>query len=341
MTAPAVEPLDVPALTEQTFAPWWEVVLAGYAAQDPAPPLDPLPEVLAGLRATPPAYCRPVVAGIRDPATARPAGLSIGWLPQRDNTHSLQVGPLVVHPDFRRRGLATALLDHVVGIARATGRTVLLLESTEPLGADGSAVAGTAFARAAGAVDVALDVQRTLRLDTTSAGPAPADVAPGYELVAWTDQTPEDLLDAMAVLHARMSVDAPLEDLTLEEEVWDADRVRAADRSRMAAGRTASTTAVRSTESGDLVGYTVLVASRIVPEVGYQDDTFVLSAHRGHGLGLALKRANQQRFAVLSPGTRTVHTWNAAVNRHMIAINEAVGYRPTAQERALELRLRR
>ena len=344
MTLLPVEPLEAAGLTEDALRPWWDVVLAGYAAQQPAPPLDPLAEVVAGIAATPPAYERPVLAGVRDPATGRPAGFAMAWLPQRDNTHCLKVEHLVVDPAVRRRGFGTALLGRLVSAARDDGRTVVLVEVTEPLdagplGVDGTGTAGTAFARAAGAVDVALDVQRTLELDPAAPdGTGPA-VAPGYELLAWTDSTPADLLDAMAVLHERMSVDAPLEDMTLEEEVWDADRVRAADRARVAGGRTTSTTAVRSTAGGDLVGYTVLTVSRTVPGVAYQDDTFVLSAHRGHGLGLALKRANQRRFRLLSPGTRTVHTWNAAVNGPMVAINEAVGYRPTAQVRVLELRL--
>ncbi len=339
MTALSVEAVEVAGLTEDALRPWWDVVVAGYAAQDPAPPLDPLPEVVAGLLATPPDHRVPVLAGIRDPATGRPAGFAIGWLPQRDNTHSVLVDPLVVHPDFRRCGLGTALLAHLVRVARDSGRTVLLLESTEPLGVDGSAVAGTAFARAAGAVDVAMEVQRTLRLDPGSEQAPGPDVPPGYELVAWTDATPTDLRTPMAAMRSRMSVDAPLEDMTLEQEVWDDDRVRAADRQGIETGRTTSTTAARHTATGELVGYTVLVAGRTAPEVGYQDDTFVLAAHRGHGLGLALKRANQRRFAALSPATRTVHTWNAAVNDHMVAINEALGYRRTAQSRALELRL--
>jgi len=348
VTPPNVHPLDLAGLTQQVLRPWWEVVLAGYAAQDPAPPVDSLPEMTAGLRAAAAGYRQPVLAGVHDPATGRPAGFAVAWLPQRDNTSSMQVDPLVVHPAFRRRGLGTALLDHLVTIAREAGRTVLLLESTEPIGSDGTAVAGTAFARAAGAVDVAMAVQRTLDVQPAAdepagpagpAGPGDSAVAPGYELLAWTDATPDELMAPMAVLRALMSVDAPGEDMTLQPEVWDADRVRAEDARTSSAGRTSSTTAARHARTGALVGYTELVVSRTVPAVAFQGDTFVLGAHRGHGLGLAMKQANQRRFRALSPATRTVHTWNAAVNDHMVAINDALGFRPTAQERGLELRI--
>jgi len=348
VTPPNVHPLDLAGLTQQALRPWWEVVLAGYAAQDPAPPVDSLPDMTAGLRAAAAGYRQPVLAGVHDPATGRPAGFAVAWLPQRDNTSSMQVDPLVVHPDFRRRGLGTALLDHLVTVAREAGRTVLLLESTEPIGSDGTAVAGTAFARAAGAVDVAMAVQRTLDVQPAAdepagpagpAGPGDSDVAPGYELLAWTDATPDELLAPMAVLRAQMTADVPMEDTTAEPEVWDAERVRAADARTAATGRLSSTTAARHIETGALVGYTVLVVSRTFPRLAYQDDTFVLAAHRGNGLGLALKRSNQRRFRALSPATRTILTWNAAVNSHMVAINDALGFRPTAQERGLELRI--
>ncbi len=224
---------------------------------------------------------------------------------------------------------------------------MLLLESTEPIGSDGTAVAGTAFARAAGAVDVAMAVQRTLDVAAEPdepaadepAGPGDSAVAPGYELTAWTDATPEDLRTPVAALRAQMTADVPMEDTTAEPEVWDAERVRAADARTAATGRLSSTTAARHIETGALVGYTVLVVSRTFPRLAYQDDTFVLAAHRGHGLGLALKRSNQRRFRALSPATRTILTWNAAVNSHMVAINDALGFRPTAQERGLELRI--
>lgn len=190
-------------------------------------------------------------------------------------------------------------------------------------------------------MDVALEVRRTLDLTRTADGDprvGSPGVAAGYELLGWDDATPEPLLEAMAGLRAGISVDAPAEDATLEAEVWDTDRVRIADAHTIASGRASATTAAAHVASGQLVAYTMLAANREHPPVGFQWDTFVAGAHRGHGLGLAVKQANTRRFRALSPGTRTVHTRNAAVNGHMIAINEALGYVPTAQDRAFELR---
>lgn len=341
-TGIAVEVIDPALVTVASLRPWWAVLTATEAARDPSSPLDPLEESVAAVVGTPASVHRAVLAGTRDPATGLPAGFVLAWTNERDNTHSLDVQQLAVHPDHRRRGHGTALLDHLRRVAADIGRTQVHLSGTEPLGSDGTGVPGTEFARAAGAVDVALEVRRTLDLTRTpDADPpgGPGGVAAGYELLGWDDATPEALVEAMAVMRAGISVDAPAEDATLDAEVWDADRVRTADAHALASGRASATTAARHVATGRLVAYTMLAANREHPSVGFQWDTFVTAAHRGHGLGLAVKHANTRRFRALSPGTRTVHTWNAAVNRHMIAINEALGYVPTAQDRALELRL--
>src|SRR5947207_392998 len=46
----------------------------------------------------------------------------------------------------------------------------------------------------------------------------------GYSQLRWVGPTPDEHLAAMAELTSRMSTDAPLDDLTWEPEVFDADR---------------------------------------------------------------------------------------------------------------------
>ena len=79
---------------------------------------------------------------------------------------------------------------------------------------------------------------------------------------------------------------------------------------------------------GRLAGHTQL-AFPACAEV-YQWDTLVRPAHRGLGLGLALKTAMMHATADLLEGRRRVHTENAASNRHMIAVNETLGFRQVA-----------
>ena len=54
--------------------------------------------------------------------------------------------------------------------------------------------------------------------------------------------------------------------------------------------------------------------------------TMVRKSDRGHGLGLALKRANLRTAKRGWPALERVHTWNAGENDHMWRINEQVGY---------------
>jgi hypothetical protein len=154
----------------------------------------------------------------------------------------------------------------------------------------------------------------------------------GYRLVLWRDRAPEELVDALASAHQRMSLDAPAGAIAYEEELWDAARVRAEEEQSLAAGRVALSAAAVSRD-GEVAGYTQLTLPPGKTAV-YQDDTLVLAPHRGHALGLRMKLANLVALAETDPSRRRVYTWNADENAHMLAINIALGFEPTAIESA-------
>jgi RimJ/RimL family protein N-acetyltransferase len=52
----------------------------------------------------------------------------------------------------------------------------------------------------------------------------------------------------------------------------------------------------------------------------------VTRPHRGHRLGLLVKTAMLDWLADAEPRLERIVTGNAAVNQHMIAINEQLGY---------------
>ena len=79
---------------------------------------------------------------------------------------------------------------------------------------------------------------------------------------------------------------------------------------------------------GSPAGMTQLLVSRHRPEVGQQDDTGVLPAHRGHALGRWLKAANLRLARRHEPALAVVETYNAESNPWMLAINVAMGFRP-------------
>jgi GNAT superfamily N-acetyltransferase len=254
----------------------------------------------------------------------RPVGGA--WLiaPVLDNQHVAWVSVAVL-PPHRRRGIGDLLARWVEEQARGLGRTTLQGETDW--------VAGGAVDPHAGWVERNgfAPAQTVVRSDLeVGAGDLPVvSAADGYRVETHVDEMPEADLEDRAVLARRMSTDVPLGDLVLHEEEWDAERVRGEDERTRSIGRRVVSSFARDLASGHLVGYTSIQVPRDAPELAFQEDTLVMREHRGHGLGLALKAANLEVLAREVPVVRRVRTWNAVENAHMIAVNTALGYRPS------------
>ena len=64
-------------------------------------------------------------------------------------------------------------------------------------------------------------------IDLREHPPGPGGSVPdGYRVVQWVDAAPDDLLDGVAYLLGRMTVDAPMGDMDYAPEKWDAERYR-------------------------------------------------------------------------------------------------------------------
>ena len=150
--------------------------------------------------------------------------------------------------------------------------------------------------------------------------------AVGYELVQFLGKPSEELLEGLVPLFAAMATDPPLGDVDWRPEVWDIERVRRAY-AQMTAGLDVYTTCARHIATGELTAFTQLKGPHEKPEVAYQENTLVLSHHRGHGLGLWVKAANCEWISRDRPTSRRVHTWNADENDFMLDINTRLGYR--------------
>ena len=74
--------------------------------------------------------------------------------------------------------------------------------------------------------------------------------------------------------------------------------------------------------------FTTVMTTVHEPGRGYQWGTVVDRAHRGHRLGIAVKVANLRALERTTRPCASSFTYNAEVNAHMVAINDAVGYRP-------------
>jgi len=254
-------------------------------------------------------------------------GETLGWyrieLPDLENTHR-SFGSLTVRPASRRRGVGSALLRHEVERATANGRTVLR----------GSALvgsAGDAFARQAGAEASLVDARRVQDLRKIPPGlvaslrETAAGAAAGYSLVSWTGPTPEEHLARVAAGFNAMN-DAP-HSPDREDDIWDAQRVRdRADAALREGCLRGYSVAAIAEATGEMAGLTQVFVDPEYPEWGHQGLTAVIRQHRGHRLGLLIKAAMLEWLATEEPKLERIATDNAATNKYMIAVNEALGY---------------
>jgi GNAT superfamily N-acetyltransferase len=254
-------------------------------------------------------------------------------MPLLDNLASA-VLEIRTHPQFRRRGHATAMFEHLSARARANDRSRLMAFVCEtPPDDDAPAVTpGVAFASKVGARPATKEVRRMLRIDEIDDAHLDrlrADTvrrSSGYSVVQWAGPAPAEFLHDLAVLSSRMSTDAPLEQLDWEPEDWTADRYREQEASMAARGRNHVLAAARHDASGRIVAFTEIGMARSQPDKAYQWATIVDQAHRGHRLGMLIKLANLDAVRAAWPTVQTVNTWNAGVNDHMVAINEQMGF---------------
>jgi GNAT superfamily N-acetyltransferase len=259
----------------------------------------------------------------------RPVGQARLNLPLLDNRHFAS-GSLSVPSEHRRRGVGTALLADLERRARAAGRSTLCVEAEVPAGRSAPA---DGFAPARGYASALTELRSDLELPAGSLDPILADLeaeaaepSAGYRTMTWWDEIPEEWLDQRARLSARISTDAPMGDLDMEEEVWDADRVREVVRVTRAQGRRMVQTIALLPGSEELVAYTILVTSHDKPDRAFQWDTLVLREHRGHRLGQLVKALNLRALRAELPDVRRVVTWNAEANAPMLRVNRAMGF---------------
>ena len=254
-------------------------------------------------------------------------------LPLRENRDNAEV-ELIVHPAYRRRGVGRALFEYAVRRVRDLGRKRLIGATAESLpGGPVRDHAGGAFAAAMGARPALRDVRR--RWDAATVDPAvlarlrsaARAKAVGYRVVTWHGRAPEEYAADVAYLNGRLNSDAPLEDLTWEAERIDVARLRESEDSALARGMRIYGAGAVHEETGRMVAVTTIAGQRSSPWHAWQWITLVDPPHRGRRLGALVKVENLEHARTLQPELRAIDTWNAAVNRHMISINEEMGYR--------------
>lgn len=236
-----------------------------------------------------------------------------------------------VAPVHRRRGYGSAMVEALVTRAAADRRTTLLARLSYPVGAD-EHHPDRAFAARHGFRVSNSELHRVLdlpvpesRLSSLAAEAATGHA--GYRLVEHVDaDIPADLLPSYLNLVNALMSDAPSGDVDYDPGAMTPELFAAEAATLREAGRTLHRT-IALAPDGTAAAHSVLCVPRHDPGKVFQWDTLVRRQDRGHRLGLATKVRTLATVQAHHPDRTVVHTWNAASNTHMIAVNEAMGFR--------------
>jgi GNAT superfamily N-acetyltransferase len=270
-----------------------------------------------------------------------------------------------VLPGFRGRGIGRALSLALEEAARAEGRSKAIVYAPSPETARPDGVSPDEAHEAEERVDaptgfgsvpahnpevglllslgysleqvvrgsrLTLPVDATL-LDAAIARARAAAPESEYRLHFWVNTTPAEWRADIVHLFTRMSTDAPSAGLEEPEDEWTVERLLDDEKANQAV-RVAMTSAVEHIATGRLVGFTEIMVPTEQHRAPWQEDTLVVREHRGHRLGLLLKAENLRQLHRLHPDRTAITTYNAEENRHMLDVNEALGFRPFIYEGA-------
>ncbi|MFE9425099.1 GNAT family N-acetyltransferase [Kitasatospora sp. NPDC006697] len=311
-----IQPLDPRHATEETLDGYHVMRAAAWAVDFPEdPPLTR--EGAIGRLRTPPAHEGPgrVWAGYLDGRLIGTVRLALPDAPN-DGIANVEV---FVHPELRRRGLGTALLRSVLPDVLESGRGTVHGTPVKPESAAAPWAAGLGFE-----VTHSM-VMQLLRVTETPAHLWDVPIPAGYRLEQWTGATPEPLIESYALARQAVS-DAPWGRTSFRTPRWTADQIRSEDRELAAAGTEPWVAVAVDETTGQVAGMHSVHNYPHRPTYGYVQDTAVLSAHRGHGLGRAIKAALMRRALERRPDLELVFTTTAVTNTHMIGINQVLGY---------------
>lgn len=267
----------------------------------------------------------------------RDAGIVAGHMqlrvPQRENLHILEMD-LLVHPDFRRRGIGTALLNEAISYIKADGRTQILADAPKQWeGGPYRPDSGQKFAHKHGLRPAQIEVGRRALVDymdpTTERAlldEAQKAANADYLIESWRGPAPHSRVEALARLTSTIIDEIPLGDIEFESQEFDVDRLRKSEKVMHNRGFDHLVSIAVHRETDAVVGLTKLVVPKVSAQHALQLVTIVAPEHRGYRLGVYVKLANLRQLRKEFPQVDTVYTDNADTNIHMRSINEKMGF---------------
>ena len=231
---------------------------------------------------------------------------------------------LFVRADARRQGIARELLNAAAWRANAERRRTLTVEVI-------GETPGVKFYEACGFQRTLVEVRHRLTLadvDWERTRQIAGRLANGYRVEYLPGGPSEDLLEPYA--RAKLMLrDLPGDDFDTDRMVSiEANRLRASLSTLKRRGMRPYVVVVLHDSTGQVAGLTELVVPAHRPERADQYDTLVVEAHRGYGLGLAMKAQMLLALRDEEPQTRDVVTWQTLEMEQMARVNAVLGFVP-------------
>ena len=231
---------------------------------------------------------------------------------------------LIVPPAARRQGIGRELLSALAHRAYAEGFTSLGVE----------VIGGTPavkFYERYGFECAFVEIRNVLKLtsvDWLKLGEMASGVGSGYRIDFYPGGPPEELYDAYAEAKAISRGSYEASDLELRPSSYEPDRLRSSLATLHARGLRPYIVVGIHEPSGKIAGLTEVVVAAQHPTRADQYDTMVVPAHRGYGLGRALKARMLFELRSAEPRMTEVQTWNAFENEPLIKVNSDLGFQP-------------
>lgn len=270
---------------------------------------------------TPTSYRLAWLASDADSVPVGSAFLRLFTAPGQDHLGELEI---TVHPESRRTGVGTRLLEAAATVAKAERRRSLVVQVEADSAGDKflaardfRVVLTLTYARLPLA-EVDLDALTELTSRSHS----------GYRLETWQGTVPDDLAETFAASRRAMD-DMPMDDADYGPETWDVDRVRAAAERIERRGNHLHTVVAIDVNDNSIAGFSELVVPGDHRGDAQHYGTGVLPEHRGHGLARWMKAESIRQAKLGYPELSGLLTDTADSNTYMRSINDNLGYLPT------------
>jgi GNAT superfamily N-acetyltransferase len=321
-----IVPIDMRQAPEEVVEGMGRHLLAIKQERNPEYPLLPLEEMVKELRHPPEKTLKIGHWAIYDKeCTAARAWAMLNLV---ETEIPSMLADISVLPSYRRRGLATRLLDPLKEFAGQHGKTTLIIESTDRL------PGGKGFLDRIGAEPGMAGHVNRLNLRNLDKPRMKRWVEQarrrvhGCRLMFFEGVPPENLMVSYCDMVTHINETQPSGTIQFPFKVATAEWVRERFKSEEDAGRRFWSLVAIEEATERIAGYTEMFFHPKLPQLVIQGGTCVLIEFRNRGIGHWLKASLILKLAEENPEANWILTGNADVNAPMLKINYEMGFQP-------------